>query len=314
MLKINALYYLVEINRYNSITAVANNLNVCASNITYALRQLEDDLGGHIKLYTRTSKGIAMTPEGTIIAEMASRVIGGIKNIEQFAQHCSPTADIDRANLPNTIVLCCTEALSYSLLLLFPIEFATLYPDIEMLLINSTHKKMENSIEDDEETFGVIFEFSDYAEYLKAFPHIDYVILKSSSLHVRVLNDSKLISPNATQITLKQLASQPLIMSSNYSSFQDKFFDILRTYNKDLRVLSSASNTITYTKIVENDMAVGITPNISFSGGDSHETNLTRTIPIAEQIPVHIYFLCHKNANLHIKNLLIKFMSNTIKP
>ena len=61
-MNLNSLIYAIEIERCGSINRAAQNLYLSQSNLSSSIKALEEEVG--YKIFIRTSKGIAPTPEG----------------------------------------------------------------------------------------------------------------------------------------------------------------------------------------------------------------------------------------------------------
>ena len=67
MPELNALRYLIEVSKTNSINKAANNLFISKSAISSSLKRLEDEC--QTTLFNRSHRGITLTEKGLSIAE-----------------------------------------------------------------------------------------------------------------------------------------------------------------------------------------------------------------------------------------------------
>ena len=67
------LRYLIAIAQYGSINAAAQNLYASQSNLSTAVKELEQELG--IVIFTRSNRGVALTDDGTELLGYARQVI-----------------------------------------------------------------------------------------------------------------------------------------------------------------------------------------------------------------------------------------------
>lgn len=67
------LRYLIAITEYGSINAAAHNLYASQSNLSTAVKDLEDELG--ITVFTRSNRGVTLTNEGTELLGYARQVV-----------------------------------------------------------------------------------------------------------------------------------------------------------------------------------------------------------------------------------------------
>ena len=67
------LRYLIAIAEYGSINAAAQNLYASQSNLSTAIKELEQELG--ITVFTRSNRGVTLTNDGTELLGYARQVI-----------------------------------------------------------------------------------------------------------------------------------------------------------------------------------------------------------------------------------------------
>lgn len=84
MIKLQQLFYLQEILKYNSISLAAEKNFVSQSTISLSINALEKELG--ISLFRRHNKGITPTEDGLYIAKKAHDISLLISDITQYAQ------------------------------------------------------------------------------------------------------------------------------------------------------------------------------------------------------------------------------------
>ncbi len=76
------LIYFVAVAKYEHITRAAAELHISQSTLSAGLKKLETEL--ELKLYSRTAKGIVLTPEGRIFLHRAARIVSEIDSAEQM--------------------------------------------------------------------------------------------------------------------------------------------------------------------------------------------------------------------------------------
>lgn len=74
--------YAVEIAKTKSISKAAESLYTAQPNLSRAIKELEEDIG--ITIFKRTSKGIAVTPEGEEFLQYARRIVEELDEIENI--------------------------------------------------------------------------------------------------------------------------------------------------------------------------------------------------------------------------------------
>ena len=74
--------YAVEVARLGSLGKASETLLIATPNISRSIKELEADLG--ISIFERTTKGMALTPEGEEFINFAKRILGQIEQVEDF--------------------------------------------------------------------------------------------------------------------------------------------------------------------------------------------------------------------------------------
>ncbi|MBQ2735712.1 MAG: LysR family transcriptional regulator [Clostridia bacterium] len=76
------LKYAVEVAKTQSISKAAENLYMGQPNLSRAIKELEDSLG--ITIFSRTSKGISVTPDGEEFLQYAKRILAQVDQVEEI--------------------------------------------------------------------------------------------------------------------------------------------------------------------------------------------------------------------------------------
>ena len=75
------LKYAVEVAKTKSISKAAENLYMGQPNLSRAIKELEDSLG--ITIFSRTTKGISVTPDGEEFLQYAKRILAQVDEVEE---------------------------------------------------------------------------------------------------------------------------------------------------------------------------------------------------------------------------------------
>src|SRR5436305_1781291 len=78
-MEIRHLRSVVAIARHGSFTKAGEELHLAQSAVSQQVRRLEAELG--ITLFTRTSRNVELTPEGTVVLEYARRVLSEVDGL-----------------------------------------------------------------------------------------------------------------------------------------------------------------------------------------------------------------------------------------
>ena len=88
MATLQQLRYLIAVAEYGSINAAARELFATQSNLSTAIKDLEQELG--VTIFTRSNRGVALTNDGTELLGYARQVIEQADMLERrYAEHGS---------------------------------------------------------------------------------------------------------------------------------------------------------------------------------------------------------------------------------
>lgn len=93
----NHMRYVVEINRCGSINKAAHNLFISQSNLSKAIKNLEQMLG--YAIFSRSSDGIVLTAEGELFLKSAKSILEECEKIKNIPQNISKVENLH---------MCCT--------------------------------------------------------------------------------------------------------------------------------------------------------------------------------------------------------------
>lgn len=80
--------YAVEIAKYGSFNKAAESLLIAQPNLTRSIKELEADLG--ITIFNRSSKGVALTPDGEEFIGYANEILKQIDNVDKIYKEGLP--------------------------------------------------------------------------------------------------------------------------------------------------------------------------------------------------------------------------------
>lgn len=193
-MELRQLEYFQMASRLKNITRAAERLNVSQPNITVAIKKLETELG--IKLFDRSQKQLALTPEGSIFLnriELALRSIqDAVLEVNDYKQLQKGTIKI---GIPSMIG-------AY----LFPKIFSSfqhLYPHLDIYLYEEGSMAIREQLERDELDFGIVI-LSDASASLQLLP-------MSRSQIVACLPEKHPLA-NKDHISIMDIANTDLIM------------------------------------------------------------------------------------------------------
>lgn len=147
MLEIRALRYFLAVVEENGFTAAARRLNVAQPAVSMAIRKLEEGL--ELSLFHRRERGIELTDEGRTLLDHARRILraAGDADLEMHELRGLNRGEV-RIGIPSILG-------SYY----FPpilMAFRHRYPNLQLNVVESGTRKIQQMISDGEIDMGVI--------------------------------------------------------------------------------------------------------------------------------------------------------------
>ncbi|MDO5725827.1 MAG: LysR family transcriptional regulator [Tissierellia bacterium] len=100
MIKLEHIYYILEIERAGSISKAADKLYLSQPYLSQILNNIENRLG--LKLFYRTSKGVKLSPAGAEFIKLANKITKNIRDIENLSKKFnSENQEISIASMPS---------------------------------------------------------------------------------------------------------------------------------------------------------------------------------------------------------------------
>ena len=191
------LKYAVEVAKTQSISKAAENLYMGQPNLSRAIKELEDSLG--VTLFSRTSKGITLTPDGEEFLQYAKRILTQIDQVEEIYR---------RGKIKKQKLSVCVPRSSYISAALA--EFAkgiSLDAPAEIMYKETNSSRTINNILREEYNLGIVrFQtaFERYYQSMFEEKNIEHEMLTEFSYVLLVSENSPLA--NRKNIELQELA------------------------------------------------------------------------------------------------------------
>ncbi len=87
MLELRHLRYFLAVAEEASFSRAAERLHMAQSPLSAAVRQLEQEVGA--ELLTRSSRGVTLTPAGSVLLDRARRILEGVEGAVAAARHAA---------------------------------------------------------------------------------------------------------------------------------------------------------------------------------------------------------------------------------
>ncbi|WAT08685.1 LysR family transcriptional regulator [Rouxiella badensis] len=263
MIKLKPLSYFKAVFEHGSISAASEVLFIAQPPLSKALHQLEDEWG--VKLFDRSSRGMAPTEEGMYLYRRASDLLQLATEIDEemqaFGEGSRGVVRIGTVSMGIPKVAAVVKLLKSE------------HPQLTFSLHQGDTGYLEELLERRRIDLALVhLPLTTSDEELSIQP------LARSCFRVMCLPESSLAQHKT--VTLEQLADCPLILMRRKSGF-GVYDNVMQFFSKaglKPQVLADASDVPMMKYLVEQGMGVGLLPVLS---GESEWDNLL-TLPVPE--------------------------------
>ena len=292
------LKYVIEVAKSRSISNAAQNLFISQPSLSNALKELEKEMG--ITIFSRTNKGIVITPQGSEFLGYARQVVEQAELLEnrysnaQPQQHFSVSAqhyafavsafvrllkEYNREEYEFTL----RETKTYEII----DDVKNLRSEIGILYVNDFNKKIIHKfLREGDLKFHELFE---------AKPHVFI-----SSRNPLVKQD---------YVTLSDLRTFP------YLSFEQGDYNSFYFSEEILSTLSRPKNIRVSDRATLFNLLIGLNGYTISTGVISHELNSEDivAVPLTVDERITVGYITHKNVtNSTLANIYIQYLKETI--
>ncbi|KAA9022277.1 LysR family transcriptional regulator [Niallia endozanthoxylica] len=293
------LKYVIEVARSRSINKAAQRLFISQPSLSNALKELEEEVG--IRIFSRTNKGILLTPEGSEFLGYARQVVEQAELLENRytnapapQQHFSVSAqhyafavsafvrllkEYDREEYEFTL----RETKTYEII----DDVKNLRSEIGILYVNDFNRKViQKFLKEGNLRFHELFE---------AKPHVFI-----SSTNPLATKDS---------VTLSDLDPYP------YLSFEQGDYNSFYFSEEILSTLSRPKNIRVTDRATLFNLLIGLNGYTISTGVISHKLNSKHivAVPLLVDERIHVGYITHKNVtNSPLATIYIQYLKETI--
>ncbi len=148
--------YAIEVAKHGSLSKAAEVLLTAQPNISRSIKELESDLG--ITIFTRSAKGMVLTPEGEEFIGYAQSILRQIDEVEGIYRHGSPKKQRFSISVPRACYI--SDAFA---------EFSKCIEDspCELFYKETNSQRTVNNVLDNDYKLGIIRYAENYDRYFK---------------------------------------------------------------------------------------------------------------------------------------------------
>jgi LysR family cyn operon transcriptional activator len=260
--KLRGFYWTAHLG---SVSSAARRTHVSQSAVSHQLRALERELGA--KLYRRTRRGIALTPEGELLLNYARDVIQSLDDLR---------AEFDdlRGRPRGTVRLAAFRG--YTLYALPDIvqRFHALHPGVRLRIASKIRdQEILRLTAAGEVDVGITASWNE-------FPGLEYREHASYGIYACTAPDHPWAGRDEP-LSLTELAGQPLLLYEQGTAFRDRIDRIFAGHGLQPEVAVEAGGSHAILEYVKRGLGVGIVSGLVLEGRDD---------PGLRAIPVTVLF------------------------
>ncbi len=233
-MRIEQLYAIVEVGQSSSMSEAAQKLHTSSQNVSKTISQLEKEL--NTILFTRSSQGVFLTPEGKVIYDYACDIVKRIDMLKQYTNILpkQSTSVVGSLHITSHIGLS-------SLMVDFLEKMRFYYPNIRISLSSTASMPDVEDFANGKCQASFISLPEENKHFLKDYQkEVDIFFFNEENLKVFMNKNSPYINQNI--FSLKTLSKLPFIDYTgefNSSSFVQKMF---ARYNLTPNIIFSCNN------------------------------------------------------------------------
>ncbi len=247
MISLKQLRYLDAVGRFGHFGKAAQHCTVTQPALSMQIQELERSLG--IQLVERRAKGASLTEAGREIARRAARILSEVRDISDFARHCSePLSGPIRLGVIPTVA-------PYVLPPLLP-RLKQLYPQLELHLRETHTEQLTTELIDGSLDLLLLALPVDH-------PEIETIKLREDRFLLALPPDREL--HGRVKATPDLIRNDRLLLLEEGHCLRDQALAFCRVRRVDTVDTFGASSLSTIVQLVANGMGLTFLPEISLN-------------------------------------------------
>lgn len=229
--------------KYGNITAAAEALYSEQPNVTRAIKNLERDLG--CVLFTRSNKGVTLTPEGEMLYRRVTIAYEQIAAAEEeLSRHNGFEEGLLRIGVSETAL--------HEVLLSALVRFHALYPKIKFSLVNLTNTQAISAVKNQAVDFVLISTPFSLDKSLKSVPIKRFQDIVVCGERYRYLTGEK--------VSFRELTGLCIVSVNKTTKTYEYYRTLFRRYGLEFAPEIEVSTSNQILPIVKNNLGIGFIP------------------------------------------------------
>lgn len=295
MLKIEQLYYLCMVDKFQSIKIAAESIPVTPSAVSVGISRLEKEIG--IQLLKRSYRGVEITDEGKLIVARANKIFDELDNIDTLVRNIKVKSQMIN-DVPLNVYL---PKDYYQSGLNNIIDYANENKITNMSFPENNYSLDEllKKIDADANSIVINFFKEPTDEVFNKYSNISYIKLQIVQPCIWFDESFSLINNSTREITLKEVLKLPIIKYTSGDEYNNIINMNLKKYGK-LNIIEESSNIMFVFKKLNQGKGVFLTVDKKIYFGKEGPQIIWKTIPIRINLQFAI-MICY-NKNISEKN------------
>lgn len=226
-MRLEQLYYLVEISKNKSLNRSSQILHISHQGLSNAIRSLEDELG--FTVLTRTPRGVALTAKGEILVDATKTYLRVLAELSE-----NPLAAQQKL-LPDTYTLAASHGATYVIMPMILAYLRRELPNIDFHLAECTAEQCRAYLLNEQCEFALIDQ-----SLIRDIPaHLpdDLLAFAPLSQHKLYLSaHEKFAITRYQSVSLKSLLNYPLIIQCHEHNQEHSLLKIIRHFGQPQKV------------------------------------------------------------------------------
>ncbi len=224
MLQTTFLWYLVQIEHYQSLSLAAEQLHVSQPALSKGIKTLEEQLG--VKLISRTYKGVTLTEEGKHVSALAKPIFDSLNQIETMFLEQIPD---EKQFFLDDIILYTNPAYTAHLMSMLSKQYSQSTALNALQIFNTPAESDINKLVAKSNNTVVL---AILPENYSISENISITVLNKSKAYVMCTPEFAYITPTQNSISFKELLSIPCGIVKTSFDFQSTLLHMLAQYGE----------------------------------------------------------------------------------
>ncbi|SRR5579885_70133 len=262
---LRALQYFLEAARSKSVSAAAKALNISPASVSVAISDLEKDLD--LQLFVRQpARGMKLTPAGEVIVAEARSLLA---HADEFQLRAGALGD----SLEGELSVACFTNLGPAYFSNLLAQFCGLHPSVSVKIYVGDHQEILSGLVGGQFELAVTFDL----DVPKNFEW-----LKLAAIPPQVVLPAKHPLAKAKRVSLKRMASEPLILM-DLPHTRDYFMSLFHRLHISPNVRFSSTNFEMVRTLVGNGLGYSIL-NLMPNSPSTYDGTRVQYVPISEDV------------------------------